>query len=225
MSKRPELLIFDVNETLLDMEPIRKAINETLKSVSAFDLWFSKLLQLSFAESLTGEYRDFSKIGKASLGMIAHKLSVEVSEEKIKEILSNSTKLPPHPEVSAALEELKAAGFKMVALTNGGLETAEKQLKFAGIRNIFEDVYSVESVEKFKPHPETYNYVLKQQKVNPEKSMLIAAHDWDILGAQRAGLQTGFISRPGKFLYPFGKKPEAKGKTLSEIADYLASKS
>lgn len=221
MKEKPNLLIFDVNETLLDMEPIQSDINESLGSKNAFNLWFSKLLEYSSAETLTGNYLDFGKVGLKTLMMTAKILSVDLSEEKAKKILGKITKLAVHQEVPAALKSLKKAGFTLVALTNGGIKTVEEQLKCAEIYDLFDAVYSVEAVKKFKPHPEPYEYVLQQQNKEPEQAMLIAAHAWDILGAQRVGLQTGFISRPGKFLYAVEDKPTVEASTLQDIAKAL----
>lgn len=223
MKKKPELLLFDVNETLLDMTKIKSEINRALNSDTAFLLWFSRLLEFSLAETLTGNYLDFGEVGKAVLKMTAKDFSTKISEEKIRDILGNTTRLPAHPEVAEALEKLKRAGYKLVPLTNGGKETLKKQLEFAGLAKFFDSTYSVESVRKFKPHPEPYLYALEQEKVEKEDAMLIAAHGWDILGAQRAGLRTAFISRPGKYLYPNGAPPEFMGKDLRDIADQLVT--
>lgn len=220
MKNKPEILIFDVNETLLDMSKIKNGINGALGSESAFFLWFSTLLEYSLAETLTGNYEDFGEVGKAVLKMTAGNFSKELSEDEISEILS-TTKLPAHREVPKALEQLRSAGFRLVPLTNGGKDTLAKQLEYANLKDYFDATYSVESVKKFKPHPDPYNFVLEQEGVKKENAMLIAAHGWDILGAQRAGLQTAFISRPGKFLYPNGKTPDLSGKDLQEIADQL----
>lgn len=221
MNNRPQLLIFDVNETLLALTPIQIAINKYLRSEAAFDHWFSKLLQFSLVETLTGEYRDFGDIGAATLKMTAQKFSVEPSEEKIREILGQITHLNPHPEVPGALKKLKESGYRIVTLTNGGQKTLEQQIRNSGLAEFFDALYSVEAVQKFKPHPATYRYVLEKEKVDANKAMLIAAHAWDVTGAQRAGLQSAFIERKGKFLYPIAEKPNLTGKTLQDIAEAL----
>ena len=51
--------------------------------------------------------------------------------------------------------------------------------------------------------------------------MLIAAHGWDIAGAKIAGIQAGFVSRPGKSLYPFALGPEVMACSLEEITKIL----
>lgn len=215
------LLIFDVNETLLDLEPMKRAINEALSSPVAFENWFSKLLQYSMMETMTGRYRDFGEIGIFALNIVAQKHSKTLSEDKIQHILERIRHLAAHPDVPGALKKLKDAGFTLIALTNGGQATVEKQLEYAQLTPFFRAIYSVAPVQKFKPHPDTYKYVLQQQKRPAADAILVAAHDWDIYGAQRAGLQAAFISRSGHYLYPGGRVPQYTSRTLEELAGGL----
>lgn len=50
-SQKPKLLIFDVNETLLDLSPMKARMNEVFNHESAFDKWFSLLLQYSLMDT------------------------------------------------------------------------------------------------------------------------------------------------------------------------------
>ncbi len=212
MRSKPRLLIFDVNETLLDLKPIKVAINHALANELAFDSWFSTLLHYSLVETVSGKYQEFGKIGAATLKMTAEKFDKQISESKIKDVLGLIKKLPPHPDVIQGLTLLKNNGIKMVALTNGTMDVVKAQLEFAELDHFFDEIFSVQNVKYYKPHPATYTYVVKEMKASPIYSMLVAAHGWDIAGAQRAGLMTCFISRPGKFPYP-----------LAEDADFTAS--
>lgn len=47
---------------------------------------------------------------------------------------------------------------------------------------------------------------------------MVAAHDWDVTGALRAGLKAAFVARPGKVLNPLGGQPDIVGRDLREIA-------
>ncbi len=223
MKSSPKLLIFDVNETLLDMTPLKKSINSALKNDYGFDIWFPSLLQYSLVETSIGTYHDFSKIAAATFKMTAMKFELNFTEEEIQEILSPISNLKPHPEVLEALSLLKQNNFKMIALTNGKPEVAEEQLKHAEIDHFFEEVVSVDVVKKYKPHPDTYNYVLKKYEIVANDAMMIAAHGWDVAGAQQAGLQTAFIGRPGKFKYPLAAKPTFEGSNILEVAKSLLS--
>lgn len=221
MHFKPRLLIFDVNETLLDLKPMKVAINHALANEHAFDLWFSSLLHYSLVETISGKYQDFGKIGAATLKMTAEKFDKQISESKIKDVLGLIKKLPPHPDVIQGLTLLKNNGIKMVALTNGTLEVVKAQLEYAEIDHFFDEIFSVESLKCYKPHLATYTHVVKEMKASPIYSMLIAAHGWDIMGAQRAGLMTGFVSRPGKYPYPLAEEADISGSNILSIAKAL----
>ncbi len=218
---KPKLLIFDVNETLLDMDPLRDSVNKALNEKRGFDIWFPTLLQYSLVETITKNYYDFSEIAEATLKMTAQSLDVELSEDQIKKALAPITKLKAYPEVEKSLEALKKNGFKLIALSNGKPEVLQEQLRFAKIHQFFDEVLSVEEVKNYKPHASTYHYAYSSVNILPEDTMLIAAHGWDIAGAKRAGIQAAFIKRLGKSLYPLALEPEISGTSLEEIATLL----
>ncbi|TDQ32555.1 haloacid dehalogenase type II [Zeaxanthinibacter enoshimensis] len=221
--KKPRLIVFDVNETLLDLSAMKSAINTAAGEPGAFENWFRTLLQFAMAESLSGPYRDFGEIGKHTLEMTFQNLGKDLHREEADQLLGHISALPPHPEVPAALKKLKESGYRMVTLTNGGLRTHKQQMQHARLEEYFDVFYSVEAVKKFKPHPETYNYVLQSEGYKPSETMLVAAHAWDILGAQRAGCKTGFLKREGKVLYPGGIYPDMVTETLDALVYQLTT--
>tara|TARA_R100000935_G_C2835685_1_gene167948 strand:- start:1538 stop:2212 length:675 start_codon:yes stop_codon:yes gene_type:complete len=223
MNTKPKLLIFDVNETLLDMTPLKKSINENLKDGRAFDIWFPTLLHYSLVETLTKNYKDFSEIAAATLKMTAYKLGIDLTEDQIESILSSITKLSAYPEVLSQLEILKQNEFKLIALSNGKPQVVNDQLNFAKIHHFFDKVLSIEEVKNYKPHVSTYHCAYSLMNILPEDTMLIAAHGWDIAGAKRAGIQAAFVARPGKSIYPLAIKPEIIGSNLKEITESLLS--
>lgn len=224
MNNKIETLIFDVNETLLDLEPLKVSINNALGSEQAASIWFAELLQYSLVESITGTYHDFSELAAAVLKMNAQKHQKDFSEEKIKDILKPITKLQAYPEVAEGLEKLKKAGFKLVAFSNGTPAVLNEQLEFAGLSKYFEKILSVDTLKKYKPHPETYHFVLKETSTKPQNAMMVAAHGWDITGAMRAGLKTAFIQRPGKFIFPLSQKPAVEASNIKSLAEKLIFK-
>ncbi len=221
MEEKITTLIFDVNETLLDLEPLHRNIDAILGEGSAA-IWFAELLQYSLVESITGTYHDFSEIGAAVLDMNARKKQVDLSQDKIEEILAVINRLDPYPEVRDGLRRLKAAGFTMVALSNGKPKVLKKQLDHAALSQFFNHILSVEAVRKYKPHPETYAFAAKRAGSATEHTMMVAAHGWDIAGAQRARMQTAFIERPAKFIFPLAGTPTLKVNNIAELAECLS---
>ena len=219
---RPKLLIFDVNETMLDLGKLQRAINQEFKSEMAFKQWFSLLLQYSLVDTVTGNYHNFGQIGDAALDMLAQALGQPARPAaRKKELLTLITELPPHPDIIPGLTALQKAGFRMVTLTNSPDATVQKQMAYAGLTGFFEQLLSIDALKRYKPHPDTYHSTCEKLKVAPAQAMLVAAHGWDTAGAQLAGLQAAFIARPGQQVYPLAPAPTLTGATLPDIARQL----
>ncbi|MEX2592296.1 MAG: haloacid dehalogenase type II [Anditalea sp.] len=218
---KPNLLIFDVNETLLDLSGMKARMIKAFDHEFAFNQWFSLMLQYSLVDNVTGEYHNFGEIGKAAFQMTEQMLEKKVPENEKNEILQMIRQLPPHPEVENALLMLKEAGYRMVTLTNSTEEVVKQQMESAGLTKFFETLLSIDPMRKYKPAPETYREASKKLGVRPEEAMLIAAHGWDITGALLAGLQAAFISRKGKAHYPLAPNPHYRGDSLTSIAEKL----
>lgn len=217
----PQLLIFDVNETLLDLDKIQSAIRQVFQNEDAFSIWFSTLLQYSMVESICNSYHGFGEIGKATLKMTGKKLKININEEEISEILDLITQLPPHYDVKQGLKNLKSKGFFLVALTNGSSKALNAQMEYAGLTSYFDRLFSVEEVQSFKPQSKTYQYVLDGTNFKAENAMMIAAHPWDIAGAKAVGMKTAFIERTGQIYYPLMEKADFHISDLNELAETI----
>ena len=64
--ERP-IIVFDVNETLLDLEAIRPVFDRIFNDSAAMRLWFAGLITYSEALTLAGVYVPFTDIGGAVL--------------------------------------------------------------------------------------------------------------------------------------------------------------
>ncbi|MDQ8209429.1 haloacid dehalogenase type II [Coraliomargarita sp. SDUM461003] len=221
---QPTVLLFDVNETLLDLRPLRKSIGHALGGrEDLLPLWFSTMLHYSLVETLTQDFHGFDEIGTAALRMLAETQQIELSAEAAQEaVVGPLNSLPPHPEVLAALQQLRQQGYRLATLTNSSASGAQAQLSNAGIEPLLDNSYSVESVRKYKPHSGVYRMVLDDLALEPEQVLMVAAHAWDLAGAKNVGLQTAFIQRPGTALYPNTARPDYVLRDLTELAQRLA---
>ncbi|RPD98555.1 haloacid dehalogenase type II [Aureibaculum marinum] len=221
--KRPKVLFFDVNETLLDLTAMKKSVGKALGNRSdLLPLWFTTMLQYSLVSTVARQYKDFGIIGAAALQMVASNNNISLTETQAKEaILGPIRSLPAHPEVKKALEELKKVGYKLVSFTNSSNKGVETQFKNAGLIDLFDYRLSIEDIGKFKPHVDTYDWAARKMNINPTECMLVAAHGWDIAGALWANWRAAFINRPGAQLYPLSPSPEINESDLSLIAEKL----
>lgn len=221
---RPEVLFFDVNETLLDLAPLKVSIGKALNGrVELLPLWFTTMLQYSLVATSGNKYFDFGAIGAASLQMVAKNNGIMLTDTQAKEAIKPILALPPHKDVPEALATLKKAGYKMVSFTNSSNKAVESQLKNAGLTQYFDAQLSIEDIGKFKPHTDAYNWAARKMAVNHADCMLIAAHGWDVAGAQWAGWRTAFLSRPGQQLFPLADAPEYNVPDLGILAKELVS--
>lgn len=179
------------------------------------------MLREAFVSVITDRYTDFATIGRAALALTAQRRSVNLSEEDRAQILGGMRSLPPHPEVPASLARLKNAGLRLAALTNSTKETADAQLTHAGLYSSFEEVLSVEYAGCLKPDPTVYHMAAERLGVEPGGMRLVAAHNWDITGALRAGCAGAFIARPGMILGPLDEHPDIVGPDLDVVADRI----
>ncbi|PRP66551.1 haloacid dehalogenase type II [Nonlabens agnitus] len=217
---RPEVLFFDVNETLLDLSTLKENIRGLLDGRDDFiDLWFTTLLHHSLVTSASGQYEDFGKIGAATLQMVAANHDITIPKEVARDVVINSFRhLKPHPKVKDALTQLKDDGYKLVAFTNSSKEGVEQQLTNASIADLFEARLSIEDSGKFKPFTQAYDWAAQQMQTKPTACMMIAAHGWDVAGAQWAGWRAAFVARPGHQQYPLAPQAEIVGADLKEVA-------
>jgi 2-haloacid dehalogenase len=215
------VILFDVNETLLDTRALDSYFERIFGSPAARERWFKELESLALTSIVTGVYQDFSALAEAALHMSAEKDGITLSAQDPTELLERLTMLPPYPDVAPALARLKNEGFRLAALTNGTIASTGKQLNHARLGGFFEKVLSADEVQCHKPGPAPYRMAAERLHVTTKEMCLVAAHTWDIAGAQAAGLKTAFVARPRKTLNPTGTKPDLKADDLLELTEHI----
>jgi 2-haloacid dehalogenase len=159
MSEQP-IIVFDVNETLLDLEALQPTFERIFNDPAAMRLWFAGLITYSEALTLANVYVPFTDIGAAVLRMLAATRDITISDADAAELTDRFATMPPHPEVPAALRRLRDHGFRLCTLTDNTLEISGRQLQHGGIIEEFERRFSVdETVRRHKPAQEAYHSV------------------------------------------------------------------
>ncbi len=220
----PKIIVFDVNETLLDVQTLGPTFIQMFGDKNTLKEWFSLLLLHSEAATLAGPYFDFGTLAGAALDMVGASRSAPVSESDKQRVLDAMLRLPPHPEVKDALTGLRAAGLRMVTLTNSSQKAIEQQVRNAGLAELFERNFSVDAVQRYKPAPEPYRMVAAELRVAMSDLRLVAAHAWDVLGAMRAGCSAAFVARPGKTLFPLVPAPDIVGENLRTVCEQIVER-
>ncbi len=217
----PRIIVFDVNETLLDLRALDPEFQRVFGDAGVRQQWFGQMLQSALVTIATNAYTDFGTIAGAALDMVATRRGVALPPDDRAKILSGILTLPPHPEVRASLQRLREAGFRLATLTNSTQKVADAQISNAGLKDFFDAVLSADTVRRLKPAPEPYQMAAKSFGVKVNEIRLVAAHAWDVAGALHAGCAAAFVARPGMVLDPLAPKPDVIGKDLREVADQI----
>jgi 2-haloacid dehalogenase len=215
------LIVFDVNETLLDLTTMEPTFERIFHDKGAMRLWFANLIMYSAALTVAGCYVPFTDIGSAVMKMLADTRGIKILDADKKELVEKFSTMPPYPEVPRALKKLRAAGFRLFTLTDNLPEVQTRQLEHGGVVDLFERRFSADGVKHHKPSPQAYGYVTRELGVQPSQLCLIACHTWDTLGAVAAGWKAALIKRVGNELLGVGPQPQIVGKTLDDVADQL----
>ena len=212
------VIVFDVNETLLDLSALDETFLKVFGAVEFKSRWFAQLLNLAMTATLTGHYRDFSSQGRAALALLAAKNGIDLGEERIARIVDQMKYLRAHDDAEPALRQLKQADFRLAALTNSPPDVATVQLHNAGLAAYFESILSVDETGRFKPAPEPYRMAARRLGVETTDMRMVAVHDWDITGAMAAGCQGAYVMRGRYAFNPLVPQPDIVGPTLTEVA-------
>jgi 2-haloacid dehalogenase len=215
------LIVFDVNETLLDLRTMEPTFQRIFGDKSAMRLWFANLILYSAALTVAGVYVPFTDIGAAVMKMLADTQGIKINDGDKRELTDKFSTMPPYPEVPAALRKLRNAGFRLFCLTDNLLDVQTRQLTHGGIVDLFERRFSADGVKHHKPSPQAYAYVEKELGAKPAQFCMIACHTWDTLGAVAAGWQAALIKRVGNDVLGVGPQPHIVGNDLNDVADQL----
>jgi 2-haloacid dehalogenase len=192
------VLIFDVNETLLDIEHLRPEFDRMFGDESVLRTWFGQLVMYSMTLTLSGYYVDFFTLGQAVLQMLAETRGSQITDEDREALAASMRTMPAHPDVAPGLQQLRESGYHLVTLTNSPHRPdVPSPLDNAGLGQFIERQFTVDSSRVYKPSGQLYRNVAAERGVPVSACMMVAAHTWDTIGAQGAGLQSALITRPG----------------------------
>ena len=219
----PSICMFDVNETLLDIEFLAPLFQRLFGDRKVLREWFGQLILYSEAITLAGPYTTFFTLGQGVLKMLGSIHNVSIQQADIEELSMRLLTMPAHPDVPPGLKQLQDAGFPLVTLTNSPPAPQTSPLKHAGIDHWFEKSFSIDRVRRFKPAPQVYHLVAEALDVPPTAICMVAAHVWDTIGAQSIGCSGALLARPGNAPLPVHglPQPQAVAPDLPALATQL----
>ena len=213
---RPEVVAFDVNETLLDLAPVRAELVEAGQPPELLSAVFARTLLTGIAAATAGSWCRFRDAFDVALAQES-----DLDPGARGRVAEAFGELAPHPDVEPALRRLAEAGVRVVTLTHGSPGVAEAGLERGGVTPLVERSLSSEVIRAWKPAREVYLWAAGACAVAPDRLALVAAHGWDVLGAQRAGLTGAWFPRSERVYPAVYEAPHVTAPDLAGVVDAL----
>jgi 2-haloacid dehalogenase len=215
--------VFDAYGTLFDVHSaVRRhasACGENADAISA--LWRQKQLEYTWTRSLMRRHADFWQVTGEGLD---HALRIYRKEDAgLRRMLMEAyLSLDAYPEVPDMLRRLKEQGVKTAILSNGSPEMLSAAVKSAGLADLLDGVYSIESVAIYKPDPRVYQLAVDGLRVAKERIWFQSSNVWDAAAAGVFGFNVVWCNRaraPMEYAWAF--KP-VEVQSLAELPELLA---
>jgi len=125
----------------------------------------------------------------------------------------------PFPEVPTALEESRARGWKLAALSNTDRDLLDASLARIGVE--FDETVVASEIGSYKPAAAHWDEFFTRTGADREHHVHVAASLFhDIAPASALGLRTIWINRLGEEAEP---QPDVEQRSLAGLADSLDS--
>ena len=210
--------VFDLVGTLFDLTPARDELVSLGAPPLALEAWFQRLLHSAATASAIGRMRPWEELARATLRSTLVQLGLDA--ERADDVVVALGRLPAYPDAAEALHLLRGQGHRVLALTNSGIAQARALLDGNGLLDDFDDVVSAEQAGAYKPHPAPYELALDW--LGESSATMIAAHGWDVLGAEAAGLEGVWVDRLER-RWPFPLAMPRRAGDLVEAATHVVS--
>jgi 2-haloacid dehalogenase len=227
LEREIEALVFDQYGTIVDMQKgLTEAVTPFLAkkgwkgSPGSFVTWWRRThFENSMIDALIARgHTPYRQIGHRAVSHVMDRCGIAYAQEEVQWLVAEIEKLNPFPDVVAALERLRAAGYKLAILSNGDpdmLRAAAPRIGFA-----FDRVISVAEAGHFKPHWKTYAKAEELLGLDRSSILFVANHAFDCIGAKAYGMRTAFIDRRKR---PFGETPHQPDLIVADFADLAAA--
>jgi 2-haloacid dehalogenase len=221
-----DVVVFDILGTMVD-EPagIRRGIRDLLPDVDdargdeLVELW-QRHVDEQQQEVLAGRrpYVGSTVIDEEAATRVAAEAGGDA--DAVRSLAASAHQLEPWPDSVSGLDRI-ASRFPVVGLSNASHLALTRISAHAGLR--WHQVLSAEDAHSYKPHPDVYRLAVANAGGSPDRLLMVAAHAWDLRGAQAVGMRTAYVERP------VGDPPRAEDSfdlvatSLDELATRLGS--
>lgn len=221
-----QAVAFDAYGTLFDVYSV-SALAETLypgEGGNISVLWRAKQIEYTQIRTLSGRYLPFWDVTRDALVFTLRKLGLREDGDAVAQLMDQYNRLTAFPENLTALRELASMALPLAILSNGTPAMLEAAVRSAGMEGVFQHLFSVDVVGRYKTAPEAYALAPKGLNLVPAQILFVSSNGWDACGATWFGYATFWVNRSQQPAEELGVQPTASGRTLTDVVGYLRSR-
>ena len=218
---KPRAIVFDAYGTLFDVNSAAEKCKNKLgnKWESFANFWRTTQLEYTWLRSLMKKHKDFWQITEDSLDKSMKVFNID---NNLKNELLNLYKiLSPYPEVKKVLKNLKERKFKLAILSNGTPELLNDLVKKNDLNNLFDDLFSIEEVQIYKPDSKVYDLPIKKYNIKPNEIVFLSANTWDVSGGGNYGYHSIWVNRNKSHFDNLDYLPKNEIGNLTQLLDIV----
>jgi len=219
--KNVKAIIFDAYGTLFDVNSAAEKCKDKIgdKWESFANYWRTTQLEYTWLRSLMDRHKDFWQITEDSLDKSINTFKIDSSMRS--ELLDLYKILSTFPEVKEVLNKLKKKNYKLAILSNGTPILLNELVKRNNLDGIFDDIFSIEEVEIYKPSYKVYDIPVKKFHVQKNEVLFLSSNTWDVSGGGNYGYNTIWVNRNNNIFDNLDYIPEYQVKSLGELLDLI----
>jgi 2-haloacid dehalogenase len=235
----PRAVLFDAYGTLFDVYSVGLAAEQLFPGQGAAlaKLWRDK--QIEYSRLLTtsnhgAHYEPFWSVTEKALRYAIKLIAISADsirakgqfdskndDSAVQQLMNQYRHLSAFPENREVLEGLKSRGIVTGILSNGDSAMLEVAVKSAGLQEVLDHVISVDSIRKYKTHPDAYALGSNATGLQPKQILFVSSNGWDALAATWYGYRTLWVNRAGLPWESFDTRPTREGTSLRDVLAFF----
>ena len=219
---QPRAVLFDAYGTLFDVYSVGLLAEQLFpghgQQLSV--LWRDKQIEYTRLVTTSNDgahYRPFWELTRASLRWACKRLGVALQPAAEEQLMNQYRHLSAFPENREVLTALKERGVVTGILSNGDPDMLGVAVRSSGLDGLLDHVLSVDSVRKYKTHPDAYALGTKATGLPAQQIAFVSCNAWDALGATWYGYRTLWVNRYQLPFEELGTQPVRTGSSLRDV--------
>ena len=222
--KNIKAIIFDAYGTLFDVNSAAEKCKDKIgdKWEGFANYWRTTQLEYTWLRSLMNRHKDFWQVTEDSLDKSMKAFNIDPSMRN--ELLDLYKILSTFSEVPEVLKSLKEKNYKLSILSNGTPTLLNELVKSNKLDNLFDDIFSIEEVQIYKPNSKVYDIPIKKYKIQKEEVAFLSANTWDVSGGGNYGYSSIWVNRNNNIFDNLDYKPKIQITNLKQLLPNIEPK-